>query len=308
MSVHVIGNITLDRTLTVDRLPRAGETLLASDKTTDLGGKGFNQAVTAARAGARTVLWAPVGADDDGATARRLSAVQERLTCRFWARGGATDESFILRRHDGENVIVSTAVCAGSVTPAEAAAAIRSALAGDVCVMQGNLPADTTAAALGAARSRGLWTLLNPAPLQFDVWPLLPAVDVLVVNEPEAAGTGPGPLAERIGRLAAAARRAAIVTLGAAGALIADGSGRREIAAPSVRAVDTVGAGDAFCGTLAAALARHVDLDSAVRWACAVAAETVKRPGTLAAFPPEPVVAALGANLGIAPPDRRPRA
>lgn len=281
MTVHVVGNAARDVTYRLARLPAAGETLLARGKSVDLGGKGLNQAVAAARAGAAVRLSCAIGDDDGGAAIAAALHREPQIELDVWRRDLPSDESVIAVADDGENLIISTAACAASVTPAEAVAAVAGAAAGDVLAMQGNLSARTTLAALAAAHAAGLVTVLNPAPLAFDVMPMLRHVHCLVANEGEAAGLGePAALA---GKLAGGG--ALIVTLGARGACVhRAGRPPLAIAAPRVEARDTAGAGDAFVGTLAAGLSLGVSLEPALEAATRAAASVVTRPGTYRAL------------------------
>ncbi|MEO1201686.1 MAG: PfkB family carbohydrate kinase [Pseudomonadota bacterium] len=258
MRAYVVGNATLDVVHSLDRLPKPGETLLCSRRVAGPGGKGLNQAAAAARAGASVRFHAPIGDDEAGRTLENALVGEPRLETRFWRRRGPSDESSIWVGEKGENMIVSTADCARSVTPAEAVAALAGAAPGDWLAMQGNLPGDTTAAALAAARAKGVSTLFNPAPFTFDPAPMIRDIDVLVANRVEAAMLGEGEAA-----LAAVLGRALIVTLGAEGARVVTPAGAQDLAAEPVNAIDATGAGDAFAGALLAALVNGSALDAA---------------------------------------------
>lgn len=277
MTVFVVGNATLDLSYRLPRLPAPGETLLASEKTVDCGGKGLNQAVAAARAGAAVDFFAAVGRDPAGAHLAAVLAAHAGLSPHLWSRAHPTDESIILVDETGENAIVSTALCASSVTPEEAAGALANARRGDLLVMQGNLSLAATSAALHAARTRGVFTILNPAPLAFPLAPLLGTVDLLVANEGEAAALGVDPLVGIPGT-------AVVVTLGARGCIGHAAGATFAVAAPVVVAIDTTGAGDAFVGTLAAALDRGDSLSRACELATEAGSIVVTRRGTYGAI------------------------
>ena len=283
MTVHVIGNATLDHRYTIDHLPDPGETCLVSDRDVGPGGKGLNQAVAAARAGAATVLHAPIGSDEAG---RRLEGVltrQRGLAVRWWRRDGPSDESCIWIDRAGENAIVSTARCAASVTPREVEVALAGAAPRDTLVLQGNLAEAATAAALVAGRAGGMRTILNPAPFRFDIAALAPHLDLLVVNRPEAAQLGLRGLDREGPACAARLGCTLVVTLGAAGlhAFAPDGTVTARAARP-VRPVDTTGAGDAFVGTLAASLDGGAGLDDALSAALEAGTRAVEHRGALA--------------------------
>ncbi|WP_108658714.1 PfkB family carbohydrate kinase [Acuticoccus kandeliae] len=279
-TIVVIGNATRDVTYRLDRLPLPGETRLADATMNDCGGKGLNQAVAAARAGGRVAFFAAVGDDAVAEAIRAALAAEPHIEAHLWTRHGrASDESVILLDAAGENAIVSTAACARSVTAAEVVDALTRSAAGDILLMQGNLSLEATRAGLAAARARGLLTLWNPAPCPPGAADLLPLADLLVVNKGEAEaifGAVPSTRPAHAARL--------VVTLGAEGARIFDGTARIAIAAPAVSALDTAGAGDAFVGTLAAGLAAGLALPNAAAAAVAQAALVVTRPGTLGAI------------------------
>jgi ribokinase len=288
VKVLVIGNCTVDLSFAVPRFPRAGETLLADEKLTDLGGKGANQAVVSTRFGAMTLLAAPLGRDAEGEWAlARLEA--EGLRCDTLLRGDfATDLSIIYVKPGGENCIVSSHQAAAAVTPQWVADFLASyTTPNDILLMQGNLAIGTTLAGLKAARRSGVRTLLNPAPIQYSYEGLLPWSDIVILNELEAMDLSgeDDPIAggEAIHRRGVPY---AIVTLGHEGAVLIGGDhGRLRLPAPVVEAVDTVGAGDTLCGALAAALARGFDVSKALRVAVEAASLAVTRKGSQSSFP-----------------------
>ena len=288
MRVIVIGNCTVDLSFAVPRFPRAGETLLADEKFVDLGGKGANQAVVAARFGAVTVLAAPLGRDAEGEWAiAKLEA--EGFARETLLRGDfSTDQSVIYVKPGGENCIVSSHDAAAAASP-DWAANILARYAGpdDILLMQGNLGLDTTLAALKTARQSRMKTLLNPAPIYYRYDRLMPWTDVVILNEIEAMELG-----ERDDPIAggqavhAGGVPYAIVTLGHKGAaLIGGDDGLLRIPAPVVEAIDTVGAGDTLCGAFAAALARGFEIARALRIAIEAASLAVTRKGTQSSFP-----------------------
>lgn len=285
--VLVIGNCTVDLSFMVHRFPGPGETLLADEKMVDLGGKGANQAVAAHRFGARSHLAAPLGRDDDGNWALgRLS--QEGVDLANILRTEAsTDQSILYITPSGENTIVSSHGAAALATPAWAGAIIEAAEAQGCVLMQGNLSLDTTRSALSSAKDKGLMTILNPAPIHYDFETVYPFVDVLVVNESEAVQLG----GRQDARLAAQHLRGdrgigtVIVTLGSQGAIAFSSEGETVVLAPRVEAIDSVGAGDVFCGALASCLGRGTALRTAMMVAVEAASLAVTRRGTQSAFP-----------------------
>jgi ribokinase len=284
VSLLVVGNACLDIVLALDRLPAAGETRLATGSRREPGGKGLNQAVAARRAGAPVRLVAAIGTDDAGSLVRTAIVAEGLPEADLVGIAGAGDLSVVMVDALGENAIASTAEAAAALQPPPCLADLGPA---DLLLVQGNLTAATTGACLAAARERGARTLANLAPIAFDWRPLLPLVDLAIVNGPElqALGGAESLLAGGVGRL--------VATRGAAGALLLDHDGERPVAAPAVRAVDTAGAGDTLCGVLAAGLLAGLPAEVALAWAVRAASLTVTRPGTFGALPTAAELAGL---------------
>jgi ribokinase len=290
MSTHpaqvcVVGNAAIDLTLRVAQLPLAGETALAVGTMQDFGGKGANQAVMARRAGARVQLFAALGSDADG---DRILAklIDEGIDTHHVVRlPCATDLSIVTVDQRGENTIVTRNEAASHYEPSpeELLDASRS---GDWVVLQGNLGEAVTAAVLHRAHAGKRRTLLNPGPVCFDCRPMLSVVDILVVNRVEAAALTQLEAPERAARaLRESGARDVLVTLGADGVLWVNAEHTERLPAAPVDAIDTVGAGDAFCGMFVAALAQGVSMRAALHQAQMAAAFTVARRGAQAAFP-----------------------
>jgi ribokinase len=279
----VLGNAGLDISLPVPRLPLAGETLVSGRRRSAPGGKGLNQAVVAARTGLLPVAFrAPLGDDAEAAV------IAERLTAEAFAalelprHTGPSDLSILLVSPDAENCIVTAGARAAALPVEDAARFGATCQPGEWLLLQGNLSEASTAAALRAARGQ---VMLNTAPLLWDAAPMLPYCTMVVANAIEARQiTGEdGPAAAAA--LLAAGAALAIVTLGAAGCIVAGSDGVHRHAAPLVDAVDSSGAGDTFCGVLAAMLASGSDVASAVAVAQQAAALTVGRHGAFTALP-----------------------
>ena len=284
--VLVLGNAGLDLSLRVPRLPHRGETLMAAGLTRSPGGKGLNQAVAAARAGAETWFLAPVGDDPDGRFIAEALAGEGFASLRLVTiPGAATDFSVILVSVDAENSIVTAGPCADALDEALAAEFASGAVPGDVLLLQGNLSLASTLAAARTAAGHGARVLLNPAPLRWPVVPILAHCTAVVANQGEAAEiTGQADPREAAAMLRAMGPALAVVTLGAAGCLCADAAGLRALPAAPAQVVDTTGAGDAFCGVLAARLAQGWTTSDSLAAAQRAAALTVGRPGSYAAM------------------------
>ncbi|WP_334174155.1 PfkB family carbohydrate kinase [Pseudoxanthobacter sp.] len=296
MRVFVVGNVALDETLLLADWPRPGASVFGRALSSDLGGKGANQAVAMARAGLDVSLTAAVGCDGRAQTLRgRLAS--EAVGARLIGRPDLATDTSLVMTCGAENMIVTTVACAESVTPAEAAAALDEARPGDLAVLQGNLTEAATAAVLEAARARGIVSAFNPSPLRPAFAGLAGRAGIVFVNAGEAEA-----LTGRTGAAAAAALAArgagtVVLTLGAEGALLVTGgaAGARFVPAVPAQAADTTGAGDCFMATvLASALRRGGQPDEqALRHGAMAAAIAVSRPGTCAAFPDAATMAAI---------------
>lgn len=273
MRLLVLGNAVIDLAYFIEHLPMPGETVLAATKHVDVGGKGLNQAVAAARAGAPTRLIAAIGGDRHGELIRAKLAAEGLATDGLQVTGSPSDESIVLVTPIGENVIVSTAAAARGLSIERAAAEIDALAPGDLLLLQGNQTESLTRAALLAAQRHGIRTMLNPSPLEFDYGGLFDMVDIAVVNAVEAAALG------------AMGANAVIVTDGARGARLCAAGRVDHVPAPSVMAVDTTGAGDVVCGVVAAGVVLGLPLVEALRWAMAAAACKVTRRGAFAGIP-----------------------
>jgi len=263
----------------VPRLPLPGETLIGAEAARAPGGKGLNQAVVAARCGVPVRLCAPLGNDAPQADEVEHGLAAERFDRLVLPRlSHPTDFSLLMVLPGGENSIVSTSACSLALTYAAAEPVLRELGPDDVVLLQGNLALEVTGALLAAARRAGATTVFNPAPFWPGAEKLVSHCSLVIANRVEAKGLG-----------ASLDDVASIVTLGADGCLF-DG---RTFAAEKVAAVDTTGCGDAFCGVMAAALARGLATDAAIGLAQKAAAITATRPGAFDALPSREELAAL---------------
>ena len=291
--VVVVGSVNSDLVVRVRALPRPGETIQGRDFQTVGGGKGANTAVAAARLGAPVALVARLGEDDFGA-ARQAELAAEGLDLDQLRRlpGVPSGVALIAVDEAGENTII-VAAGANALLGPDAVTALDLA-PGDLLLTQLETPLATVEAALRRARELGARTVLNAAPYHPEVGTLLPLVDVLIVNELEAAdllGRERVTLAdapEAATALLARGAGAVALTLGVEGAVVGrtgQGDERRHIAAPAVPVVDTTAAGDAFVGALAAGLASGEDLFAAAEVAVVAGSLAVTRAGAQPSLP-----------------------
>ena len=263
--VVVLGSINMDLITRTPSLPEPGETVLGTSFTTAPGGKGANQAIAAAKAGSPVAFIGAVGDDAFGESLRRTltSAGVDDSALRTAAGSSGIAAITVDDRAENSIVVVPGANAAVRDLTDDDRAAIADA---DILLCQLEIPLDTVVAAFEYARSHGVLTMLNPSPVQDLPDALVTHTDVLVVNEAEHAR-----LVHRADSV-----NEVITTLGPRGARYR-GSESFEVAAPSIEAVDTTGAGDAFAGALAARWTsgpRH-----AVEWACSAGSFAATRPG-----------------------------
>jgi len=288
--VVVLGSMNMDLVVQVDQIPAPGETVLGRRFFSAGGGKGANQAVAAARLGARVSMVGCVGSDLYGRELLRLVRA-DGVDVRHVERvPGASGVAVIVVAEGGQNQIAVAPGANWMVTPemvSGAALAIRRA---DLLVAQLEVPLEAVVAAARLAREAGVPFLLNAAPARADLGPLLEMVTLLVVNETELAVVSGRPVRE--GEEAAAAEamldrgpEAVLVTLGERGALVADRRGVHMAPAFRVKAVDTTAAGDAFVGALAAAFRGLERLRETVVYACAAGALACTRAGAQPSLP-----------------------
>ncbi|CAM5227576.1 Ribokinase OS=Streptomyces alboniger OX=132473 GN=rbsK PE=3 SV=1 [Streptomyces alboniger] len=284
--IAVLGSANMDLVTYVARAPRRGETVTGREFRTVPGGKGANQAVAAARAGATVSMIGAVGTDSYGT----------RLRCALAQSGVDTDllrtvetqsgTAHIVVDDEGGNAIVVIPGANGTVDTLSAGdeALIASA---DALLLQLEVPVDGVLAAARAARGHGVRTVLTPAPAQPLPEALLAATDLLLPNAHEAAtltGISDDPRAAALSLLSHVPE--VVVTLGSRGSLYAArGAEPLTVPARPATAVDTTGAGDTFAGALAVAIAEGRPMADALGWASAAAALSVQRPGASESMP-----------------------
>ncbi len=288
--IVVVGSLNRDIVLRVERIPAPGETVLGTSTTSHRGGKGANQAVAAARLGGNVAMIGKVGADTEGSSYLR-ALVSEGIDVDGVVAdmSVATGTATILLDDNAENTIVVMPGANGALRRTDVTAAERTLADAAVTLAQLEVPVDCVDT---AARLSGGIFILNPAPAQKLDPLLLARTDMLVVNRSEVAFIAGSVETDDVGVVTAQAQsiegpRTIIVTLGSAGALIVPGDGGAviHVPSPSVDAVDTTGAGDAFCGALAEATARGETIENAVRWAVRVGATATTKVGAQTALP-----------------------
>jgi len=293
MSVLVFGSLNMDLVVQSPRLPQPGETLVGRAFATIPGGKGANQAVAAARQDAETVMVGRVGADDFGQQLRHGLAIDGiNVESVIVDEATHTGVAAIAVADTGENQIVIVPGANGRVGDADWQRLHRHLEAAQLLLLQCEIPAAMVAKAAHLAHSKGVTVILDPAPVpDFDLGPVYPVIDILTPNQVEAAQLVGFPVEtvtqaqEAIAVLQSRGATTVMVKLGAQGVLCGTPTDTFHIPAFSVTVADTVAAGDAFNGGLAAALHEGKPLRAAVVWAAATAALAVTKSGAQSSLP-----------------------
>ena len=291
-SIAVVGSLNMDLIIRSPRIPRPGETILGGELHTVPGGKGANQAVAAARLGARVSMIGRVGQDAFAAPLLD-NLIADDIDHSFVLQDAksATGVALIVVDDNGENSIVVSSGANMRLSPVHVEAAEAAIAAADVLVLQLEVPLDTVIRSAELARAHGVQVVLNPAPAQPLPPKLLPMIDVLVPNESEAAlltGMPTGTraeAAEAVDELLGSGVGTVILTLGERGALPARKGEMQIVPAFEVEPVDTTAAGDAFVAGLAVALAEGRELYEAVRWGNAAGGLAATKLGAQTSLP-----------------------
>ncbi|MCR9137280.1 MAG: ribokinase [Alphaproteobacteria bacterium] len=258
--ITVLGSINMDLVATVDRLPSSGETVAGRNFATAAGGKGANQALAARRAGAHVLFRGAVGTDNFAEAALHLLRDAGSDLSGVRTVDGPTGTALIMVDAHGENIIAVVPGANGAVNESDAAEAIAAMSAGDHLLLQLEVPSKAIDAALKAARAAGVVSVINIAPLTDDAAALAAQGDIVVANETEFERLADRPLQDHeerkdeLMRLHGLSGQTLIVTLGADGVIAAHDGAFTSVQGLAIEPVDTVGAGDTFCGYLAAGL------------------------------------------------------
>jgi ribokinase len=298
--VFVAGSINMDVVATADRHPRIGETVAGNAVLYFPGGKGANQAVSAAKLGAPTTLIGRVGTDAFGRELKAFLAAQGVDLAFVKDTPEAHSGTAVITIAKADNTIVVVPGANGLVSAEDVAAPVLAK--GDIAVSQFEIPLATVSAFFKRARAAGATTILNPAPaIEFGA-ELLDLVDILILNETELGlltktelrdSDEPARFVEAARRLPANLGRTICVTLGKRGVLALIEGQSLLVPGHQVKAVDTTGAGDCFVGALAAQLAGGRTIDEALDYANVAASICVQRMGAAPSMPTVAEVAAI---------------
>ena len=294
--ITVFGSINMDLIATPERLPKPGETVMGSSFTTAAGGKGANQALAARRAGAIVRMAGAVGDDRLGSQALALLADAAVDLNGVRSAAEATGTAHILVDDEGENVIVVVPGANGTVSEEDAKRTVGGMTRGDYLMLQFEIPEAAIEAALTNARQKGVASVVNIAPFNAAARRLGAMADILVANETEFdLFVGKAELSDEareatMRALHAESGQTIIVTLGADGVVAIRKNEIFRAAGLKIEPVDTVGAGDTFCGYLAASLDAGLGFKEALRRAAVAGSLACLKPGAQPSIPFAPAV------------------
>ncbi len=289
--ITVFGSINMDLIATTTRLPKPGETVAGKNFSTAAGGKGANQALAATRAGARVRMVGAVGSDAFAAPALELLDRAGTDLSSVSKTSAPTGTALILVGGDGENMIAVVPGANGTLGEADARAAIDAMAQTDILMLQLEIPAGAVEEALSRARDRGITTLINIAPLTAEAARLGRMANIVIANETEferlAArdGMGADEREKALLRLHEETGQTLVVTLGADGVIAVHQGELVRVNGLKIVPVDTVGAGDTFCGYFAAGLDQGLSFKDALRRAAVAGSLACLKPGAQPSIP-----------------------
>lgn len=289
--ITVFGSINMDLIATTTRLPKPGETVGGKDFSTAAGGKGANQALAATRAGAHVRMVGAVGSDAFAAPALELLKQAGTELSAVHKTSAPTGTALILVGDDGENMIAVVPGANGTISKSDAQAAVDAMAHDDILMLQLEIPAMAVEEALSRARDRGITTIINIAPLTAEAARLGRMANIVVANETEferlAArdGMGADEREKALLRLHEETGQTLVVTLGADGVIAVDQGELVRVNGLKIVPVDTVGAGDTFCGYFAAGLDQGLSFTDALRRAAVAGSLACLKPGAQPSIP-----------------------
>lgn len=289
--ITVLGSINMDLIATVSRLPKPGETVAGSNFVTAPGGKGANQALAARRAGAEVAMAGACGEDEFAVPALTYLRYDGVSLDRVKSASTATGVALIFVGGDGENVIAIVPGANGTVTTEDAKAAVAAMNRNDILMLQMEIPPAAIEAGLLAAREKGVTTVVNIAPITPDARRLAQLATIVIANETEfelfagRSGLSDEAREAEMLRINKDHRQTIIVTLGADGVVAAREGKIVRAKGLEIEPVDTVGAGDTFCGYFAAGLDRGLKFETALRRAAVAGSLACTKAGAQPSIP-----------------------
>lgn len=287
MKVFIVGNVAIDETFAVNRIPCEGESIFGTRVTTDLGGKGANQAIVFARSGVTAVLIAATGTDTKADMIRSFLIEEPVITRLIDIADKTSDSSIILKDGRGGNAIVTTVDCARSLDAEEITLRMTDANSGDLLVLQGNTNLATTKYLITKSLERDMQVILNPSPFEIGIEALMINVNTIFLNEHEAFQITGCQNNNAVKKLLEIGVETVVLSKGEKGLLLGTKAGIFTVPAHPCEVIDSTGAGDTLLAVALAASIFHksnIGLRS-LEIAAKAASLTVSRSGTLKAFP-----------------------
>ncbi len=288
--IYVLGSLNMDNVVTVDKVPQAGETVMAESFSIFCGGKGANQATAIGKMGGKVAMIGCVGGDENGKIMTANLKKYNVDTSNINIVDGNSSMAFIFVE-DGNNRIAVTPGANDKVTKEIIDKAFEGAKDGDILVCQLEIPVDMVAYALKIAKGKGLITILNPAPACELTADIYSNVDIITPNETETKLlTDVEPIdivhtALAVKKFYTYGLKKAIITLGGRGSAVCEGQTITEVEAKKVKVVDTTAAGDTFVGAVAVRLSMGYDLVSACEFATCASSLTIQKQGATDSIP-----------------------
>lgn len=295
----MVGSLNVDFLIRLERMPDPGETVFGQTLEHHAGGKGLNQAVAAARLGASVAMVGAVGNDATGTWLRSILTSEAINDSGVHVTDVTSGTALIEVDAAGDNRIVVVPGANDRLTPDHVESALAAIEDLAVVLSQGEVPTETIETALRIGRERGARTIFNPAPVKEYPASLLALTDIVVPNEREArllTGMNCSSLVDAVETARTLVERGAgcaVITRGARGAVWATSNGSGSSGTFPVTTIDTVAAGDAFCGTLAAVITEGLPIADALRWASAAGALATTVKGAVRSLPQREAVEAL---------------
>lgn len=289
--ISILGSINMDLIANTERLPGPGETVSGSHFATAPGGKGANQALAARRAGAEVKMAGAVGSDNFAEMALELLKTSGANLDNVKTTDEATGTALILVGGDGENMIAVVAGANGKVNSDDARSIVSQMSAGDSLLLQMEIDANAVKTALEAAREQGVRSVFNIAPMTDDAAKLAILADIVVANETEFdLLIGKGTLSDEdrdteMKRFSETHNRSVVITLGGDGVIAQHEGVRYSAKGLEITPVDTVGAGDTFCGYLTQGLDAGLEFEKALSQAAVAGSLACLKPGAQPAIP-----------------------
>lgn len=290
--ILVVGSTNMDMVVKTNHIPKPGETVLGGTFFMNPGGKGANQAVSVSRLGGEVIFISKIGNDIFGKQSSKIFGDEGVNIGGIYAESNSPSGiALITVDKNGENSIVVAPGSNSFLDQDNVKDAMDKFPDADILLIQLEIPMETVKFAIKTAKKRNIKVILNPAPVNEEILPVLDLIDIITPNSQEASALTNHPIDDLESAKVAAKKinalgvKTVIITMGKDGALLYDSGEFTMIESPKVNAVDTTAAGDVFNGALAVAISEKKDMKSAVAFACRCAAISVTNMGAQSSIP-----------------------